>query len=142
MGRNNNNAGMHFVRHSKNSNYDDLAYYDRNSMEGIQNRRYEALAQLEAMGDFAFTKQIAFINVLIMNADMEYPVTYRVYLYDKDHEKDIRKVSTMMRLCESKDETKEILVRVHDEQRVIYLENESYRDNMLSKNKEYKLLRK
>ena len=44
MGKNNNNAGMHFVRHSDYGKYDDLAYYDRNSTEGIANRRYEAIA--------------------------------------------------------------------------------------------------
>ena len=65
MGKNNNNAGMHFVRHSDYGKYDDLAYYDRNSTEGIANRRYEAIANLEAKGEYLFTRSVSFIQILI-----------------------------------------------------------------------------
>ena len=141
MGEDNNNAGIHFIKFSEYGKYDDLAYYDRNSQEGIQNRRNEALAQLEAMGEFTFTKYAMIINVLIAGEDLKYPVIYKVYLYEKEHENDIRRVSTTMRLCGNENKMNELIVRVHNEQRIIYLENDFYRDNLLSKNTEYILLR-
>lgn len=142
MGKNNNNAGIHFVKYSRYGNYDDLAYYDRNSTEGILNRRYEALARLEAMGYYSFTKQVGFINVLVEDMGCEYSEIYHICTYGREHEEEIKRVSTIKKLVNSKNMADVLTVRVHNEQRVVYIIENIYEDDAdkLSKSKEYKFL--
>lgn len=129
MGKNNNNAGMHFVRHSDYGKYDDLAYYDRNSTEGIANRRYEAIANLEAKGEYLFTRSVSFIQILIEDSEFDLSRTYKVLIYDKEDEKKLKAVSTIKKLNILNDEKEqEIRVREHNTQRIIYITSELYEE--------------
>lgn len=127
MAKNNNNAGMHFVKHSNFANYDNLSYYNKTSIEGIQNRKYNALAQLEEMGEYHFTKYATTIEVFLENTQSTYPQRYRVLIYEEQYEKQLRSVSTKRKLRNSNDISNVILVRVHDKQKVIYITESIYK---------------
>jgi len=129
MGKNNNNAGMHFVRHSDYGKYDDLACYDKKSAEGIANRRYEALANLEEMGEYSFTKNVSLIQVSIEDSEFDLSKFYKVLIYDKSYEKILKTVSTIKKLYVPDNVNEpEIRVREHDRQRIIYITSELYEE--------------
>lgn len=138
MGRNNHNAGMHFQKHSK-ANYDDLAYYDKNSVEGINNRRYAALSALEEMGIFQFASPIGSIKVDVQNGTMHNIITYRVYSYKKEDERQLMQVTSKYKLFEVDVNTEDKqTVRIHDTQRIIYILDTLY-NKQFETNKIYRL---
>ena len=142
MSRNNHNAGMHFQKHS-NANYDDLAYYNKNSVEGINNRRYAALSALEEMGVYQFAKYIGHFKVEV---EKEYGIPwdfYEIYSYDEEHANEIRIVSTKKKLIASEDkESDGIPVRVHDKHRVVYIIQSIYEEKkgLITKDKTFKII--
>lgn len=142
MGKNNNNAGMHFVRHSKKVKYDNLAYYDKNSEQGIANRRYQAMANLEEMGEYLFTRYVSDIQIFIGEREFDFPKSYRVLIYNKEYEKELKFVSTIKTLYNpDKTDIQAIRVREHDKQHIIYIDTELYEKNkhLINKDTVYKL---
>ena len=129
MGKNNNNAGMHFVRYSNNVRYDNLYYYDKNSEQGIANRRYEAIANLEEMGDYLFTRSVSFVQIALEDNENAYPTFYKVLTYDMEHEETLKHVSTIKNLYNpDRLDAGTIRVREHDRQRIIYITTELYEE--------------
>lgn len=137
MGKNNNNAGMHFLRHSNYRQYDNLAYYDKNSAEGIANRKSEAIANLEEMGKYLFTKSASFIQISSGDGEFDFPKFYEILIYDKEHEKVLKPVSTIKKLYNQKSVDKqEVKVRVHDRQNIIYIASKDYEEQKHILNKQ------
>lgn len=129
MSKNNNNAGMHFVIHSNSRKYDNLAYYDKNSDQGIANRKYEAIANLEAMGDYLFTRSASFVQIALEDDENVYPNFYKVLTYDKEHEETLKYVSTIKNLYNpNKLDDRTIRVREHDRQHIIYITTELFEE--------------
>ena len=142
MARNNHNAGMHFINHTKAGKYDNLSYYEKNSEQGLRNRRYEALAALEALGDYPFTEYICYIKVLIQNGEFEYTVPYRLYSYRGEHEKELLRSTTRVKLCDVEGKMEKcIYVRIHDKQKNIYMTADIYEKmkNVLNSGAEFRL---
>ena len=142
MGKNNNNAGIHFIRHSNYGKYDNLAYYDRNSEEGKANRRYNAIANLEEMGEYSFTKSASFVQVALGDRENDFPQFYKVLIYDKEYEDTLKYVSTIKYLYNpDKIDDGDIKIREHDRQRVIYITTELYEEkkHIINKKIVYKL---
>lgn len=123
MSKNNNNAGMRLKRYSQYGGMDDLTYYDNHSTQGIINKRNDILAELEEMGEYPFASPAGCINAL---EDMDYAAEYNIFLYDKAHEEEIKQVSSVRKLCDSANKSDEIKVRVHDKQKVIYIQDKEY----------------
>ena len=71
LGKNNNNAGMHYVNYSHYGAGDDLGYYNKNSDEYRMNQYYEAKSQLEEMGQYDFVTNSGFIKVKNEKVDFE-----------------------------------------------------------------------
>ena len=142
MKKNNNNAGMHFIRHSNHGKKDDLAYYDKNSAQGIANRRYEALANREEMGEYLFTTSVSFVQITMGDGEFDFPKFYKVLIYDKEHENSLKAVSTIKKLYNSnKVDDQGIRVREHDKQHIVYITTELYEEkkHLINKNEVYKL---
>lgn len=127
MGRNNNNAGMHFMRSSEYGKYDDLSYYNKNSAEGLANKRYNAISELEEMGDYAFTQYVSFIEISCRVGEYDFTKMHRVLVYENEHEKELLRISSKFKLYMLDSyEDNGIEVRVHDKQNVIYIKNNLY----------------
>lgn len=124
LGKNNNNAGMHYVNYSHYGAGDDLGYYNKNSDEYRMNQYYEAKSQLEEMGQYDFVTNSGFIKVKNEKVDFEDWSIYFVYTYSNEHMKKLQHVSTRYTLYDLQMAVVIDDIFVHDKQRVIYIEKQ------------------
>ena len=115
-------GAMHFVEYPHNGKFEDLAHYNKNSLEGILNKRNKALAALEELGVFPFARLIGSVQIDTGEAGMRGLRRYSIYSYKKSDEKDLLQVSTKFKLIKQSGQDNEFIrVRVHDTQRMIYI---------------------
>lgn len=146
MGRDNNNAGIHYQKHSPKGKFEDLGYYDRNSDEARTNRRNEAMAYFERMGEYPFTKKHSFIRIYPnekKTEEFEYAIMYDVMSYDNSGLETLKNVSSRYNLVdEGGKHGMEIPVRIHNNQRVVYILKEELDKypNIFNRNIEYRIV--
>lgn len=129
MRRNNNNAGVHFVNHSNKNIYEEIAYYEKNSIEGITNKYNEAVFNLNSEGKFLFLKYGLSIRVMDVNQKSEYPFFYEVYIFEDQYEEKIRNVSKKCKLfVQADDSTQSIIVWVNKSRSIIYISTRQYEE--------------
>lgn len=126
MARDNNNSGLHFIRHNK-AKYDDIKYYDENSMQGTINRRYEAIAELESLGEYLFAQKVAFVYVRTGEAEYCYHKCFSLSVYDRKYLETLKPISTPLRMYNPKKaDDRGIKVRKHDKYNILYITKEHY----------------
>ncbi len=141
MGRNNNNAGMHFVNHSHYGSNDDLSYYDKHSSEYLTNRAYEARAELDAMGEYDFLSYCGIIKIKKEDVDYDDWSIYTLRAFSSEHKKELLRVSTKYILLDNNlQEVVSDEVLVHDSNSLIYIDEQD--SEKFDKNKIYRLRKK
>lgn len=142
LSRNNNNAGIHFTHHSNYGKYEDLSYYNKHSVEGLRNKRYEIIARLEELGEYEFTKFVSTAKVVYKGKIYDSIRSYKVMVYDSQFEKELDRVSKVKKLVEDGNLTNNgNTVRIHNTQDVIYINKNVYdkNPNIINPTKKYKI---
>ena len=125
MGRNNNNAGMHYIKYTHYGSDENLSYYNKISEEGILNRRSKYEAELARNGEYLFAKYLGIVRIKVKGGSYSSFHFYKVFSYDennKEYANEIKRVSSHG-IFVSKKYEEEIKVRVHDRQSIIYISN-------------------